>query len=118
MVEQAGLADIRLADEDDVQTAVQQPALLRSLEHLLQALLQAVEATPGIGGFDKFTSSSGKSSAASTSARSSTSCASRALISRENSPCSERTALRAAAVVAASIRSISCLGLRQIEVHR
>ncbi|EXI85836.1 MAG: hypothetical protein AW12_02212 [Candidatus Accumulibacter sp. BA-94] len=40
-------------------------------------------------------------------ARSSISSASKAFTSREKSPCSERTALRAAAAVAASIRSMT-----------
>jgi hypothetical protein len=50
-------------------------------------------------------------------ARSSISCSTQlAMTSRENSPCSERTALRAAAAVDASIRSMTALGLRQIEL--
>ena len=61
-------------------------------------------------------SSSGKSSVASVYIRSSVSASTSARTSRENSPVRLRAAARAAVAVAASIRSATLFGLREVEL--
>jgi hypothetical protein len=80
-----------------VQTALQQTTLLGAVEDQCQALLQAIKAAEGIGGFEEIDFLFGKIEGGFDQRAQFDQLLEQALISCENSPCSERTALRAAA---------------------
>ena len=105
-IEQRALAGVGLAGDHHLDAFAQQRALARALHHPRQRLPAAARAGPARrpSAGSRFPLP-GKSSVASTSMRRWISASRSAWISRENSPDSERLALRAAASVLASIRS-------------
>ena len=104
-------------DQDDGEPVAQQRALPRPRRRPARAAPRIAASLPcASAARRKSMSSSGKSSVASVNIRSSISASTSARTSRENAPDRLRAAARAAVAVAASIRSATPFGLREVEL--